>query len=182
MADFASDRQSVVNVVLVALETGEEIDAVKNSLKIAAINAAFGAMGLELDIENITSNSLGRAVGRVLASSTGIDSVDVFDADELRAALIKQGTKKIIEQLGGSGSGLDALEGLLEREIRKNIAEAARGANSDVLAAANVSNGRIAYFARAARSEQRRLKQDDKSVSNRQRQAKYRASHRKVWV
>jgi hypothetical protein len=177
-------RQRLVFEVRSAMEVLDYFDRFKGSLKSAAMNAAFEAIGLELDVNNITSESLGVAIGKTLSDASGLPRVNVFDADAVRAMLLREGCGLILQDLGVSGErSIDGLALAVEKLVTAELKQAAAGDGDGVLSAVNVSAERLQKMKRKQGVDYNvPRKFDKKSVANRERQAKFRELHKRVWV
>lgn len=177
-------RQRLVFEVRSVLEVADSFERFKGTLKSAAMNAALAAIGLDIDVNNVTSESIGKAIGQQVSDASGLPSVNVFDADAVRAMLIKQGCALILAELGVSAepsvNGVaKAIEGLVTAELRA----AASDGDGGILSAVYVSQERIQNLKRSAGLDYTKPRKfDKKAVSNRERQARYRETHRKVFV
>jgi hypothetical protein len=179
--DFNDDRQTVVNAVLSIIEIGDDYERMKAGLKGAAMRAAFGAIGLDIDPDNLTAESLGRAVGKLVAGSSDLPVMNVFDAAEVRAGLIKYGCAQINDRLGvSSGSSPEGVGRAVAALVQAEVIDGLRGGNQAIVDAVRISARRLSKY--GAVDDVKPLKPGDKAQSNRDRQARYRLTHRKVFV
>jgi hypothetical protein len=177
-------RQRLVFEVRSALEVADSFERFKGSMKSAAMNAALAAIGLDIDVNNVTSESIGKAIGQQVSDASGMPAVNVFDAGAVRAMLLKEGCGLILQDLGVSGErSIDGLALAVEKLVTAELKQAAAGDGEGVLSAVNVSAERLQKMKRKQGVDYNvPRKFDKKSVSNRERQAKFRESHKRVWI
>lgn len=152
-------------------------------LKEYALKAALESMGLELEDGPVNEESITAAILAGPLAGLDIDVSNLFDRAELMAALKKMAIERVCESLGLPGvSGVDGLKdavrGLLVDEVSEQIASEAGALIDGAPDAAQISAALKSW--QSSKGNQA-VDFSAKGESNRLRQARYRAGHRKHW-
>lgn len=132
----------------------------------------------------LTPRALADALNRKIFADYGIDVGDLLDAESVKRALKKEALRIVADRLGVDG-GKKAMAQALRSRVRDELIKAARSGDTEILEAIYVG-------ARAVEDAERSSKPDLESQAisnfseagekNRERQARYRANHKRVWV
>ena len=186
MGQLADDARA-----LLAEAIGVGTGAVKlaRETKEAVINLfvvdALITYGLELERgDALTAEALALAVNRKIFAEYGIDVGNLLDADSVRSALKKEALRAVGERLGVEGGSRD-IAAAFKSSVRNTLLEAVASGDAEVLSA--ISVGQRAIEDAVRNSEPNLESQQVKNTSeagekNRERQARYRAAHKRVWV
>ena len=140
-----------------------------------------------LDIESgqqLTPRAIADALNRKFFNEYGIDVGDLLDSESVKRATKKEALRVVGERLGVQG-GVADIARVLKARVYADLVAAARAGDDEILQAIGVSERAIAEAERAAQSNIERQQIRDGSEAgqkNRDRQARYRANHKRVWV
>lgn len=159
----------------------------------AAIKDAFAKMGLDIDPrEGINAQTLTRAINSGPLAGSGVELTNIFDRDAIKRDLRRLAMVSGANAFGVKLTSLDTES--VQEAIKSHVAEMIReeiSMGGDLLDAAPDLIA-IVKMIEAARKDykneagdvikERPLLMSDAAINNRERQAKYRANHRRRWV
>ena len=159
----------------------------------AAIKEAFSRLGLDIDPSNgINARTVTDAINAGPLDGTGVELSNIFDRDAIKRDLQKLA---LIQAAQSFGIELKSLETEAVKEaIRNYVAEIVReeiAMGGDLLDAAPdliaivkmIDAARKGYKNEAGETlEKKPLLMSAAAVNNRERQAKYRANHKRRWI
>ncbi len=137
-----------------------------------------------LDVQSLSARGLADAMRAKIQEEYDIDVGDLLDRDSVKSNLRKEALRIVGERLGVGGTQSEIAEALRSR-VYDQLITAVEGGDPELLDAVGVGASRIAELQRAAEAEPwptpiRNF--TEKGEKNRERQARYRASHKRVWV
>jgi hypothetical protein len=156
---------------------------IEDQIGATAARIALAAMGIFLpEDENINQETITKAINQAIGGD--IEFTNLFDKDAVRADVRRMAIKYAETAYGYDGG--KGISGLKEKIIADAVAqvrseiEAGAGeyidAASDLVAAQEI----LDYVQREGWNEPKDFSAG--GISNRERQAKYRANHKRVWV
>lgn len=181
---FTPPPKSVHELSVIVLETIEGIADAKSwladKLSETTFRAAAYSMGVEIDGE-VTTDSIGLAIGKKVFAETGLQLGNVFDGEALRVKVERAGIARVIQELGvdapATREGLaDAVKVVVRRRIEEKIGEGAADALVGVMGSADD----VAAILAAVKRREKPLLTSAAAVGNRERQARFRQTHKRV--
>lgn len=149
-----------------------------------AVGAVFEQMGLDLDAsEGVNAQTVTKAVNAGPLAGTGIELSDLFDKDAIIRDLTRWGVSKAAESLGLPGGSVSNIRASLREHLVNEVATQLAAEAGPLLEgapdAAQVAKIMAAVPPGSGWNEPRDF--SPAGVSNRARQARFRASNRKHW-
>ena len=190
-AVVASIPDSVTRITkeeLARLIMGEVSDA-----EGAAIKEAFLKMGLDIDPEDgINAQTITAAINAGPLGGSGVELTNIFDREAVKRDLRRLALVHAAQNFGIELRSLeteavkDAIRGYVADMVREEIANGGDlvDAAPDLVAIVKmIDAARKGYMDEAGNKvEEKPLLMSDAAVNNRERQAKYRGTHRRRWV
>jgi hypothetical protein len=141
--------------------------------------------GLEVEpFAPLTERVLADAIAKKIEQEYGLKVGDLLDAESVKRNLRSEALRVVGDRLGVGGSVRDIADALKAR-VREELKNAARNGDVDVLEAIGVGQRAIDDAERAAKADYASQQARNFSAAaekNRERQARYRAAHRRKWV
>lgn len=164
-----------------------------------AMGKAWEAMGFgeDVDLDHLTPETFTQAINAHMLAGTGLELSNIFSRQAVKEDMQRYAIKHAAEQLGITidHATIDGLKDALQRYAGKVLVYEIEAGAPELLAHAKDVPALTAAIDRlrkhmawgeqatlAAPYQPRALLQDEASVSNRRRQAKYRQSHKRRWV
>ena len=190
-AVVASIPDSVTRITkeeLARLIMGEVSDA-----EGAAIKEAFLKMGLDIDPEDgINAQTITAAINAGPLGGSGVELTNIFDREAVKRDLRRLALVHAAQNFGIELRSLeteavkDAIRGYVADMVREEIANGGDlvDAAPDLVAIVKmIDAARKGYMDEAGNKvDEKPLLMSDAAVNNRERQAKYRGTHRRRWV
>lgn len=181
--DSAADviRGTVAAWLWAAEQAGKVRDFAADYMADKALRLGLERMGVKVpDGEPVTAESIGRALGAMLAESTGLEVGNVLDADSVRAALKGEALRLTEEQLGVKGAkSPEGIAAALAGDVRQFVEKAAQGGDAELLEAVKVSGWAQEVARRGAVRVMPGSTRPD-AAANRARQDRWRGRNRRV--
>jgi hypothetical protein len=181
-------RQDIVDIVGAAMwvseAPGKVIEVSKNALSELAFRAALSAMGVDMPLsEPVTIERVGLALGDKVGEQLGVPVGNILDGDGMRGKIERVAIEIVIGALGGKNEptrmGLaEAIKKFVADKIEEELTDGA----GDLLAKIVTSETLKEWLLRGLGKKQHELKTTKKAIGNRERQARYRANHKRVLV
>jgi hypothetical protein len=185
MANGADELRSLLADAIGAATGAVQLaQSVKDWAITLCINDVLYISGLEIETNApLTARVLADALQRRIWQDYGLDVGDLLDAESVRRATKKEALRIVGDRLGVRGGAADIAQAI-KTEVREQLRAAAAGGDAELLAAMKVGQRAIDDAARAAvPKDSGSIKNtSEKAKKNRERQEKYRASHKRVWV
>jgi len=166
---------------LMKLDVGE--------LEDIAVKEAFSKMGLEIETgKNLSAQSITNAINNGPLAGSEVELTNIFDKESLKRDLTRIALDRAAQTFGLTIKGLsiDEIKTELKKKVSADVMEQARGAGGDLVDNAKDVVELVrqidAYKNALARREDVGLDMSPEGVDNRERQARYRANHKRVWV
>jgi hypothetical protein len=163
-------------------------DKVKAKFEGFAINAALESIGIEGGIEGgINEASVTKAINNSVLAGSGVELTNLFDADAIKADLLKFALKKAAEAMGDdlrlTSFDADSVRKVLRGYVRGRIVSELKQQGGVLIEGAPDNAAVLALIASYEKSilKNSELDGSDKAAKNRERQARYRASHKRQW-
>lgn len=159
----------------------------------AAIKDAFQKMGLDIDPEDgINAQTITAAINSGPLGGSGVELTNIFDRDAIKRDLKRLALVHAAQSFGLQLTSLtteavtDAVKAYVAEIVREEIAMGGDlvDAAPDLIAIVKmIDAARKGYKDEAGNTvDERPLLMSDAAINNRERQAKYRANHRRRWV
>lgn len=195
MAPLAALIWSAVSAAVVAIGKERIYEEVERAIKAAldtddlrdyALQAAAERLGIKIDPDNITPEGITEAINAGPLAGTGIELEDVFDREAVKRDIGKIAVKYASEALGiDMPQSEEDLRELLREWVTDELLrqlEAGGGPWIDAVKDAREIVEVIAAYRAYKEGGMRPVDPSPRAESNRMRQARYRATHRKIWV
>lgn len=159
-------------------------------LEDAAISGAFERLGLEIDPSDggLSAQAITRAINEGPLAGSDVQLTNVFDKSALKTDLMRVAMAQAAQAYGLEVSGLsvESIKQELRRQVSREVMEQVRASGGDLAPEAKDLAALVqqieAYKRAKAAGEDVPLDMSPKGISNRERQARYRATHKRVWV
>lgn len=159
----------------------------------AVIKDAFAEMGLDIDPrDGINAQTLTAAINNGPLAGTGVELTNIFDRDAIKRDLKRLALVHAAQSMGLKLTSLsteavqEALKAHAAEIVREEIAMGGDllDAAPDLVAIVKmIDAARKGYKNEMGEQVSKKpLLMSDAAINNRERQAKYRANHRRVWV
>lgn len=173
---------------------GKAVESYRGDLEKWALEKAFEKMGLRLNAETgFSQEAITQAINAGPLAGTGVELQNIFDRDAVRADMHRLALAKAVESTGLNITGLtvDAMKTALREYVSDKVIEQV-GAGGGSIVDAALPLAELVRQIQAANSASDvppgenpgRQKPTDFSpagISNRERQATYRAAHKRHW-
>lgn len=157
------------------------------------VQNAVDNLGIELDVtQGFNDETITAAINKTFLSGAGFQLASVFDGAKLKRGLLEEGLKALLEKLdlGGATTIYGVTIKLQDFITAEAIAQLAASAGEIYDAAAESKRVRAILDKQNAEQEAEGGKRDyskptdftPAGIANRERQARYRANHRRIWV
>lgn len=180
-------RQYLVGLIEVGTKAVKLTQEAKNFVIDRIINHELIERGLLDESERfnpVTPRAIADALSRKIFADYEIDVGDLLDAESVKRALKREALRVVGDRLGVSG-GAKSIAGALRSRVRLELINAARSGETEILEAIAVGQRSIDDAQRSAEvnTESQSIRNFTQAgEKNRERQARYRASHQRVWV
>lgn len=159
----------------------------------AVIKDAFAEMGLDIDpSDGINAQTLTAAINNGPLAGSGVELTNIFDRESIKRDLKRLALVHAAQSMGLKLTSLttesvqEALKAHAAEIVREEIAMGGDllDAAPDLVAIVKmIDAARKGYKNEAGETvSEKPLLMSDAAINNRERQAKYRANHRRVWV
>lgn len=159
----------------------------------AVIKDAFAEMGLDIDpSDGINAQTLTAAINNGPLAGSGVELTNIFDREAIKRDLKRLALVHAAQSMGLKLTSLttesvqEALKAHAAEIVREEIAMGGDliDAAPDLVAIVKmIDAARKGYKNEAGETvSEKPLLMSDAAINNRERQAKYRANHRRVWV
>lgn len=159
----------------------------------AVIKDAFAEMGLDIDpSDGINAQTLTAAINNGPLAGSGVELTNIFDREAIKRDLKRLALMHAAQSMGLKLTSLttesvqEALKAHAAEIVREEIAMGGDliDAAPDLVAIVKmIDAARKGYKNEAGETvSEKPLLMSDAAINNRERQAKYRANHRRVWV
>lgn len=174
-------RGTVAAWLWAADQAGKVRDFAADYLTDKALRFGLERMGVTVpDGEPVNAETIGKALGLMLAAETGIEVGNVLDAASVRAALRAEALRVVADQLGVQGAGsVDGIAAALAGDVRAYVDKAARGEDAEILEAVKVTDWAQELARRGAVRVLPASTRPD-AAKNRERQERWRQNNRRV--
>ena len=187
-AMLPDSAQRIAKEEFVRLFAGEVSEA-----ESAAIKEAFLKMGLDIDPENgINEQTITAAINAGPLGGSGVELTNIFDREAIKRDLRRLALVHAAQQFGIELHSLeteavkDAIREYVAELVREEIANGGDlvDAAPDLVAIVKmIDAARKGYKNEAGETiEEKPLLMSEAAINNRERQARYRASHKRRWV
>lgn len=164
-------------------------DEIKNELGKqigkAAAQSALNARGIPLDLDGpVNHQTITAAINAGVLGDSGLSFTNFFDKDAVKSDLARMAIEKAGEAYGFVGGlGLESiLEKILESVLEEVLKQIVDGVGDYIDAAKDLPAAKKAIDRPKYENWNTPVDLSAAGVSNRSRQAKYRANHAKQWV
>jgi hypothetical protein len=183
LADEA--KQYIAEIVGAAADVVRLGRSARNYIADLLIIDQLNAAGLEIEPGTaLTPEVIAEAMRAKIEAEYGIDVGNILDADSVKRSLRTEALRLVAERLG-----VEPTQAGIAREMRSQVSTMLRDAvangDADVLQAVGLGESRIEEALRAASADEWPTpisNFSEKAEKSRERQARYRASHKRVWV
>lgn len=161
--------------------TRDAKNEVMNLLAVEVMNVA----GLEIEAgSSLSAQSISDAIRAKILNLYGFDSGDLLDPESVKATMRREALRQVGESLGVGGTQSEIVSSL-RGAVRSQVRAAVDSGDGDFLAAVAVGQSRIDDLARALNKNEWPTpitNETARGQKNRDKQARYRATHKRVWV
>lgn len=175
-------KERVFHVVERAVKQALDTD----DLRDYAIQAAGERLGLKLDPDNLTPDGITAAINNGPLAGSGLELENIFDRQAVKRDIGRVAVKYASDALGvRMPQSEDDLRELLKEWVTDELVrqlEAGGGPWIDAVKDVREIVEVIAAYRAYKEGGMPPVDMSHKAVKNRERQARYRATHRKVWV
>lgn len=160
-------------------------------LEQSAIKDAFAKLGLDVDPEQgLNQATITAAINAGPLAGTGVEMSNIFDRTAVQADLQRIALAQAAQSFGITLRSLktedikEALRGYVSQMIMDDIANGGEMAAvaPDLVALVRLIEAARKHYDEAGNYERAPLKMTPEAINNRERQAKYRANHKRTWV
>ena len=181
---FAPAPRSIAELATIFVETLDGIAATKNDISNALSETVFKAaaysMGVEIEGE-VTTESIGLAMGKKIKTETGIDLGNVLDGESAKVKLERVAIAALLLELKvdapATRGGLAMALGVV---IRKEVKDSAIAGDAAALIGDVGSKSEVAMLLAAIKDRDKTPKAGAYYENLRLRQKKYRQTHRRI--
>lgn len=148
------------------------------------VTEALIAKGWDLERgQLLTERALADALNKKIFADYGIDVGDLLDRESVRRATRTEALRVIGERLGVQGSASDVARAM-RSAVQAELRAAARAGDSEIFSAINLGQRAIDDAVRSAKVGDYKevTNTTSEGEKNRNRQATYRANHKRIWV
>lgn len=158
--------------------------------KWAMANALEAAGFPDLMDESLSRDDFTRAINEKFLAGTDLQLTNIFDAQAIKDDALKMAMKKAAGELGIElrSATIDGMKEALGVWIRAQVQEQIDGGGGDLIDGAKDLSSVLAIIKSVQKGldengdkKEEELDMSPEGVSNRERQAKYRASHKRHW-
>ena len=161
-----------------------DVDTLRGKFEKFAIDAAFESIGLEVESSGgINPQSITQAINAKFLADVGLELTDIFSADALKTDLEKFALSKISAGLDIEITSLDPerLKDVLSGYVRRRMEAQIKDGAGSMIDGAPDKVALLALIEKANELRGKPLSDAPGAQSNRDRQAKYRAAHKRHW-
>lgn len=180
LSNFVREVLSVLDIIGLAKDGATQY--VEKEIGAVAAQQALNAMGINLNIsDGTTKKDISEAIDRDLLGSIGF--TNIFDADAVRADARRVALNSASDAFGYErGLSVDGLKRAIVSELAAEIRGQINAKSGEYFEAAPDS-GLATSIINREKKDSREIKNFSRSgEKNRERQARYRASHKRVWI
>lgn len=160
-------------------------------LENAAIKDVFAKMGLDIDPENggLNAGAITDAINAGPLGGSGIELSNVFDKDALKRDLVKVALKQASDAFGLeiNGLSLDDIKLEIKTQVSREVMEQVRAGAGELAESAKDLVDLVRQIDAYKKAKEKgeagpNLLMTKEAINNRERQARYRAAHKRVWM
>lgn len=182
---FTPPPKSIKEFAQLVLETLDGIAESKSwaaqKLSDEAFKVALSLMGVDI-AGDVTIDNIGIALGRKILKETGLDLGNVLDGENVRVKVERAGLKRVIKELGiDAPATREGLADALKVVIRRDIAAKVGDGEALSLVRDMGSTDDVEAIKSAMKKREKPLIDTKAARQNRERQARFRKSHKRVY-
>lgn len=185
MGSFADDaRQALAEFVGSAADIVRLSRDLRGRVANLLIVDQLQAAGLEIEPGvQLTPRVIADAVRAKVLNDYGLDCGDLLDQDSVKKSMRREALRVVGDQLGVQGTQREIAQAL-KAAVVQQLRDAAASGDAEFLAAMAVGENKIAEALRASKAEDSQSIKNfsEAAEKNRERQARYRANHKRVWI
>jgi hypothetical protein len=181
---FTPPPTSVAELATIVMETLDGIANAKRDvsdvLTETVFKAAAYAMGVEINGE-VTVDSIGLALGKKIKAQSGVDLGNILDGESVKDKIERVAIAAVLVELRvDAPASRDGLAEGMKAAIRRGIAEKIGTEEAAGLLDAVGSVAEVTAILAAIKRRDKPLKAGEFARKNRERQATYRSTHKRV--